>query len=140
MRRLALFLLALTTGFSLDAATLDAQLVRASKSFTATDDALASLQPKLKKLFGYDHYRQLGRQQTALATGTRHRLNLGEGFTLFVTPRATTAHSSTVALEWYSGKTALVKTTATLAENSPLLIKGPEVGYDWIVLALTVRP
>jgi hypothetical protein len=140
MRRLILILFALTAGLTLHAGSLDAQLIRASKALTETDVALLPLHPKLKTLFGYEHYQQLGRQQTALRTGGRQLLNLGEGFTLFVTPHGTTANTCTVALEWYSGKTAILKTTATLTEKSPLLIKGPEVGHDWIVLALTFRP
>ncbi len=140
MRVLATILAALTIAIAAQAGTLDAKLIRASADLQQTDSDLLDFRPKLHKLFGYDHYRQLGHRSEQLSDGARRLLNLGEGFTIFVTPKAAGDKTHTVELEWYSGKVSLIKSTIKLNEKSPVFIKGPEVGKDWIILALTIQP
>jgi hypothetical protein len=140
MRTLFLIGGILLAALNLHAANLDATLIRASGDLEQTDAELAKLKPKLKKLFGYEHYRQLGHSAEPLVLDQRKRLNLSKGFTVFVTHRADSKKTHTVDLEWYSGKAAIVKSTIKLTEGSPVLIKGPEVGKDWIILALTAAP
>lgn len=140
MRRLTIIVTALFLALSAYAASLDATLIRASNEGKETDARLKDLEPKLKKVFGFQYYQQLGHQTESLRDNDRKLLNLGEGFTIFVTSKAVEKKRHTLELEWYSGKTLLVKSTAKLSEKEPLLIKGPAVGRDWIVLALTMQP
>ncbi len=137
MRLLFTGLVVLLLAANAHAASLQARLVQASNSADATDTALNDLEPKLKKEFGYNFYHLLGIQQASLDHGTKSRLDLGEGFVLFVTPRSEDRKGHKVELEWWSGNTLLVKTVARVPVKCSVLIKGPGVGDDWIILALS---
>jgi len=130
--------LVLATSFA-HAASIEARLVRASNDLKVVDPSLKELQPKLKKKFGYDFYQQLGIQQEVLRENKTYRLNLGEGFVVFVTPKSQTKKVHELELEWTSGRASLVKTTVKIPEGNHLFIKGPAVADDWILLAITIR-
>ncbi|MDW8343620.1 MAG: hypothetical protein RMM51_03925 [Verrucomicrobiae bacterium] len=119
---------------------LEVRLIRASHELKTTDDDLKPLLPTLKKLFGYEHYTRLGNHhQQKFPPAQRRRLDLGEGFTIFITVTNSDPRGADVEFEWYSGKAALVKSNVRLTPNSPLLVRGPEVGKDWIILALQLH-
>jgi hypothetical protein len=124
---------------SAQAASIEARLVRASNDQKATDPSLKGIEPKLRKKFGYKYYQQLGVQQEVLHEDKTYRLNLGEGFVLFVTPKSTVKKVHEMDLEWTSGRASLVKSTVKISEGSHLFIKGPGVADDWILLVVTVR-
>jgi hypothetical protein len=130
-------LLSLTT--PANAAQVQARLIRASNDEKLADERLKSLHRQLKKQFGYPYYEQMGEKQEALKTDTVSRLDLGEGFVVFVTPKATDKKVHELEIEWTSGKASLVKSTVKISEGGHLFIKGPAVANDWIVLALTVH-
>jgi len=48
------------------AASIEARLIRASNTDDKPDEQLSKLEPKLKKVFGYRHYKQLGIQKAPL--------------------------------------------------------------------------
>jgi len=66
---------------------VQARLVRASNDEKLDDARLKSLHSQLKKQFGYPYYQQMGEQHEALKADATHRLDLGEGFVLFISPR-----------------------------------------------------
>jgi hypothetical protein len=137
----ALFLLLLLCGAA-NAANIEARLIRAGGQSAGADEKLADIAGKLKAQFGYEHYRQLGAQQRAMPVELDKpvKIDLGEGFTLFITPlKPAEKKAHTVRLEWYSGKAVLVNSTVKLAPGSHLLIKGPDVANSAIVLAVTLR-
>jgi hypothetical protein len=137
MRWLILFLLLGVA--TAEATQVQARLIRASNDVKLADDRLQALQPQLKKKFGYPYYQQLGEKQEALKAGTTNRLNLGEGFVVFVTPKSQDKKANELEIEWTSGKASLVRSTVKIPNGGYLFIKGPGVANDWIVLALTVR-
>lgn len=121
-----------------DAATLHAQLIRATNDAEASDPQLQPLLPELSRTFGYKFYRQIGSRRQTLPAHQLQRLDLGEGFVLFARLKHSSGDAHEIELEWYSGKAKLTQTTATIPTGRRLLIKGPAVGKDWIVLAVTV--
>ncbi|HUI07703.1 MAG TPA: hypothetical protein VL486_11940 [Verrucomicrobiae bacterium] len=139
MRSLLVALLALLVAGSTQAASIEARLIRASNDKKVTDPSLRDIEPRLKRRFGYEYYQLLGVQQEVLREHKTYRLNLGEGFVVFVTPKSTSQRMHEMDLEWTSGKASLVKTTVKIAEGNHLFIKGPGVGDDWIVLVVTLR-
>ena len=134
---LAIFLVGLAYGAQ--AASIEARLVRASNDKKATDSSLKDIEPKLRKKFGYENYQQLGVQQEVLRENKTYRLNLGEGFVVFVTPKSIVKKVHELDLEWTSGRASLVKSTVRISEGGHLFIKGPGVADDWILLVITVR-
>ena len=138
MRGAALVCLLLLVAVPVEAATFRARLIRASHNQQATDPRLEDIQPKLQKVFGYERYHQLGQRQTVLTEGRSQRMDLGEGFVLFVRERGVKDGEHLVDLEWYSGKAAISQQSLKLRPNQYLFIKGPEVGKDWIILSVSV--
>jgi hypothetical protein len=132
-------LLALLLVGAVDAAQVQARLIRASNDEKLADDRLKALQPKLEKKFGYKYYQQLGEKRADLKPGTTDRLDLGEGFVVFATPKSVDKKVHELEVEWTSGKASLVKSTVKISEGSHLFVKGPGVANDWIVLVLTVH-
>ena len=124
---------------NLQAAQVQARLIRASNDEKLADARLKSIQPQLKKRFGYPYYQQMGAKEEALGADTIHRLDVGEGFVVFIKPKAVEKKIHELDLEWTSGRASLVKTTVKIPEGSNLFIRGPGVANDWIVLALTVH-
>ncbi len=139
MRWIATLSLSLLLALPARAANVQARLIRASNESGKSDTSLSDLQVKLKEKFGYKFYQQLGAQQQPLKTGTKLQLDLGQNFQVFVTPKSSDKHEQSLELEWYYGKTLLVRSVVKIVENGHLLVKGPEVGNDWIVLAVSVR-
>ncbi|HUJ09478.1 MAG TPA: hypothetical protein VL171_05575 [Verrucomicrobiae bacterium] len=137
--RVLLALLLVGLAFNTQAASIEARLVRGSNDTKAVDSKLQDLEPKLKKQFGYEYYQQLGVQKARLQENKTRRLNLGEGFVLFVTPKSIVEKVHELDLEWTSGRASLVKTTVRIPEGDYLFIKGPAVADDWILLVVTVH-
>lgn len=137
--RVLLTILLVGLAYGAQAASIEARLVRASNEKKAADPSLKDIEPKLKKRFGYEYYQQLGVQQETLRESKTYRLNLGEGFVVFVTPRSTVKKVHELDLEWTSGRASLVKSTVKISEGSHLFIKGPGVADDWILLVVTVH-
>ena len=139
MRPLLVIFLAIGLTCGAQAASLEARLIRASNDKKAADPSLKDVESKLKKRFGYEYYQQLGVQQETLRENKTYRLNLGEGFVVFVTPKSTTKKIHEMDLEWTSGRASLVKSTVKLSEGNHLFIKGPAVANDWILLVITLH-
>lgn len=139
MRALLTGTMVLLLAASAQAANLHARLLRASNEPGLVDTRLKDIEPRLREQFGYKFYRQLGVGRAKLKPDVMERLDLGEGFTLFVTMQGTEKSQHTLALEWYSGKAALVRTTVKIGNHRHLFIKGPGVGEEMIALAVTVH-
>ena len=139
MRGCVCAVLALLIAAQSQAATLQTHLIRASNETSKSDPQIKDLEVALRKQFGYQHYQLLGVKSAALKISAPQRLELGEGFAMAVTPKGVDKKVHELAVEWISGKTSLVRSTVKIAQDSHLFIKGPEVGNDWIILALSVK-
>lgn len=138
--RLLIAILALSLlGNCARAASVQARLIRATNDDVKQEGKLKDIEPELRKTFGYAHYQQLGAERASLDKEKCHRLNLGEGFVVFIRPKACENKTHEFEAEWTSGKVSLVKTTVKVPEKKSIFIRGPEVGKDWIVLSLTVQ-
>jgi len=139
MRNLIFCLAGLLMVASAHADAVEARLIRASNEKAAADEAVQDLTGKLKKVFGYQHYKQLGKEKKDLKGSAVVSLNIGEGFTLFCHPKATTGKKHEMDVEMYSGKTLIVKQEKlSIAEKNVVFIRGPEVGSTVLIVALTV--
>jgi hypothetical protein len=137
MRWLVAALLGVVLTASVQAASIEVRLIRASNETDKPDEQLVVLEPKLKKVFGYRHYRQLGLQRGMFKENGKLRLDLGEGIVVFITPRATEKKGQMLDFEMYSGRAALVKSTVRVGRGE-LLVKGPDVGDTVLVVSLAV--
>ena len=130
----AIFWLAATT----QAASVQALLIRASNDPGTNDAPLQALAPKLQKSFGFQKYQQLGAKTDELKLQKRSQLNIGKGFVVYATAKKIAQTEHELEIEWFSGKTSLVKSTIKLMPGRQVFIKGPEVGKEWIILSLDI--
>jgi hypothetical protein len=138
MRWLIAVLLGAALSAGVQAASIEARLIRASNDDATPDEQLTKLEPKLKKVFGYQHYLQLGIQKALLKDKEPLRLNLGEGIVILISPKADEKKVRVMDFEMYSGKAALVKSTVRVPHSREMLIKGPGVGSTLLVVSLVV--
>jgi hypothetical protein len=138
MRWLVAILLVVALSAGVQAASIEARLIRASNEDEKTDEQLTKLEPKLKKVFGYQHYQQLGSQKAPLKDKESLRLNLGEGIVVLITPKADEKKVRIMDFEMYSGRAALVKSTIRVRRDREMLIKGPGVGDTLLVVSFVV--
>jgi hypothetical protein len=138
MRWLVAVLLGVALSAGVQAASIEARLIRASNEDEKPDDRLTKLEPKLKKVFGYQHYQQLGIQRAPLKYRETLRLNLGEGITILITPKADDKKVRIMDFEMYSGRAALVKSTVRVPDDRQMLIRGPGVGSTLLVVSFVV--
>lgn len=138
MRWLLAVLLGVALSAGVQAASIEARLIRASNEDAKPDEQLTKLEPKLKKVFGYQHYLQLGIQKAPLKDKEPLRLNLGEGIVILITPKADEKRVRIMDFEMYSGKAALVKSTMRVPHDCEMFIKGPEVGNTLLLVSFVV--
>ena len=138
MRWLIAILLGVALSTGVQAVSIEARLIRASNGDEKPDEQLTKLEPKLKKVFGYQHYQQLGIQKAPLKDQESLRLNLGEGIVVLITPKAEEKKVRIMDFEMYSGRAALVKSTVRVRRDREMLIKGPGVGDTLLVVSFAV--
>ncbi len=120
------------------APTLVTRLVKASNELEQSDPTLEDLYQRLKKLAGFERYQQLERQVTALQPNAPVDVPLGKDFRVTATYLGKTAKGHRIKIHWVSGKTVIASEKKVL-KTGGLLIKGPEVGKAWIILAVAIR-
>lgn len=141
MRTLILIMTAsLWLTLSASAEQIQARLIRASHKEQPSDPHLDDVRKELKEKFGFPHYAIMGKARRELAPGKQQRLDVGEGFVVLATDKTKKedAKKRSVEVEWYSGSTLLIKFTAEMGPKGTVLVKGPEVGKDWIILGLSL--
>lgn len=138
MRWLGAVILVFALAAGVQAASIEARLIRASNETEKPDEQLTKLEPKLKKVFGYQYYKQLGVQKAPLKDNERLRLDLGEGIVIFVTPKTEEKKARNMDFEMYSGRAALVKSTLHVPRDHETLVKGPEVGSSLLIVSFAV--
>ncbi len=120
------------------AASIQARLIRASMENAVHDEQIKDVQPKLKKIFGYEHYKQIGFQRQPLKEKAVTTLNLGEGFVLNITPKSSDKKAHLLNINLVSGKVSVVQASIEVGEKKPVFIKGPEVGSTLLIISLSV--
>jgi hypothetical protein len=140
MRLILAIGLAFLVAASSEAASVQARLIRASNvTPPATDASLKDIQGKLKEQFGYNSYRRLGAKKQTIKSNDKLSFDLGNDFSLLVVPKNADAKQRELEIEWYSGKTLLVRSSIKVLHNGHVFINGPQVGEDLIVLAISVH-
>jgi hypothetical protein len=140
MRTLILIIVAgLLWTLDASAQQIQARLIRATHTEHPSDPALDDVRKELKEKFGFPHYAIMGKARRELVPGNQQRLDLGDGFVVLMTDKTEKADAKkrSVEVEWYSSSTLLVKFTAEIGTKGTVLVKGPEVGKDWIILGLS---
>jgi hypothetical protein len=99
---------------------------------------LASFQKTLSDLFGYNQFDVIGESNKVLATGQEDWLATSKYFGLHVDARGASESGYDLNLKLFQEQQVLLETDTKLSKDSPLVIKGPQVGSGQLLLVLRV--
>jgi hypothetical protein len=97
---------------------------------------IASLEKTLVELFGYNQFDIIGESNKALNTGQEDWLASSKYFSLHVDARGVNDNGYELNLKLFQDKQLLLETETKLSRQSPLVIKGPQVGGGQLLLVL----
>jgi hypothetical protein len=99
---------------------------------------IAALEKTLVDLFGYNQFEIIGESSKILATGQEDWLATSKYFALHVDARGVTETGYDLNLKLFQEQQVLLETDTKLSKESPLVIKGPQVGSGQLLLVLVV--
>ena len=99
---------------------------------------IAPLQKTLVELFGYNQFDIIGESTKRLDTGQEDWLAISKYFSLHVDARGVNESGYELNLKLFQDKELLLETETKLSKQSPLVIKGPQVGSGQLLLVLVV--
>lgn len=104
-----------------------------------TPSELSSFQDTLRELFGYNQFRLIGDARKTLRKGDENWETSSKHFALKVDSTGAVASGYLLKLQLWQDKEMLLETEAKLSKQSPLVIKGPQVGDGQLLLLLVVQ-
>lgn len=100
---------------------------------------LTGIEQTLKDLFGYNQFQVIGQSRKTLRTGEEDWLASSKYFALHVDAQGESEAGYLLNLKLYKEKELLLDWDAKLSKESPLVIKGPQVGSGQLVLVLLLE-
>jgi hypothetical protein len=99
---------------------------------------LGRIEKTLVDLFGYNQFDIIGESNKTLKTGDEDWLASSKYFSLHVDARGVTPAGYELNLKLFQDKQLLLETETKLSKQSPLVIKGPQIGGGQLLLVLIV--
>lgn len=100
---------------------------------------IAPFQKTLSELFGYNQFEIIGESSKTLTTGQEDWMATSKYFSLHVDARGESESGYELGLRLYQEKQVLLETDTKLSKDSPLVIKGPQVGGGQLILVLAIN-
>ena len=100
---------------------------------------LNKLEGTLRKFFGYNQYQVIAQSRQALKTGEEDWRASSKYFSLHVNSHPDGKAAYRLNLQLFQEQKLLLETEAKLSKQSPLVIRGPQVGDGQLVLLLVVE-
>lgn len=119
--------------------TLKAVMILASDEPSPPDGRLASIEPKLRQVFRYASYRQMGEGSLAVALPGKGTIQLGGGYALDVDAAALEGGRIRTQVTWRKGGARLLSTSAKVQRNSPTVLGGASQGKGKLIVTLVVQ-
>jgi hypothetical protein len=105
-----------------------------------TPAELRNIEETLKELFGYNQYTVIGQSKKAVVTGSEDWMAQSKYFSLHVDSKEGNDKTGyRVNLKLFQEKNLLLEWDAKLSKESPIVVKGPQVGDGQLILLLVVR-
>jgi hypothetical protein len=100
---------------------------------------LTRIEQTLKNLFGYNQFEVIGQSRKTLKTGEEDWLAASKYFALHVDAQGEHRGGYVLNLKLYKQNELLLEWDTKLSKESPLVIKGPQVGSGQLLLVLLVQ-
>ncbi|MBV9008253.1 MAG: hypothetical protein JO354_03665 [Verrucomicrobia bacterium] len=104
-----------------------------------TPAEIAHLEGTLRQLFGYSRIQLIGEARQTLKSGQEDWVATSKYFALHVDARGQKNGAYVLNLKLFQDKKLLLETDAKLNKQSPLVIRGPQVGDGQLVIVLVVQ-
>ena len=112
----------------------------------AIPSELASIEPTLKELFGYNQFEVIGQSRKTLKDGQENWLAASKHFSLRIDAQGPSEGGYVLNLKLIQRETTeppseqtILETATKLSKRSPLVIKGPQIGSGQLLLVLVVQ-
>ena len=99
---------------------------------------LGRIEKTLVELFGYNQFEVIGESNKTLKSGDEDWLASSKYFSLHVDAKGVTTGGYELNLKLFKDKQLLLETETKLSKQSPLVIKGPQIGGGQLLLVLIV--
>jgi hypothetical protein len=120
--------------------TLKAVLIHASNHPAPIDSRLERVEYKLRRIFGFEHYRFLGESSVILNLPGDASLDLARGHRLKLSGSKAKGDSVRVRVEWLSGDESLLTTSVVMERKSaPAILGGPAHEGGNLIVTLEAR-
>jgi len=148
MQRRSILLLSVSLALMLGAASADASQTVWSGLVIANNMAqpepipadLKGMEDTLKGWFGYNQYKVIGQSRKVLVTGSEDWLAQSKYFSLHVDSKEGNDKTGyRVKLKLFQERNLLLEWEAKLSKESPIMVKGPQVGDGQLILVLVVQ-
>ena len=148
MQRRSILLLGVSLALMLGAASADASQTVWSGLVIANNMAqpepipadLKGMEDTLKGWFGYNQYKVIGQSRKVLVTGSEDWLAQSKYFSLHVDSKEGNDKTGyRVKLKLFQERNLLLEWEAKLSKESPIMVKGPQVGDGQLILVLVVQ-
>jgi hypothetical protein len=101
---------------------------------------LKRVEDTLKGWFGYNQYRVIGQSRNVVVTGAEDWMAQSKYFSLHVDSKEGNDKTGyRLNLKLFQEKSLLLEWEARLTKESPIMIKGPQVGDGELILLLVVQ-
>jgi hypothetical protein len=105
---------------------------------------LRSLAPRLKRVFGYNQFEIVGKDEAPIEDGAERKLTPSRAFWIDLKARKASVKEARggylLNLRLYQNEKPIVDTVALIAPESPLFFRGPMHAKGQIIVALQVEP
>ncbi len=113
-------------------------LIEASDKPAPLDRRLDRVEYRLRRIFGFEHYRFLGEASQQTGLPATFRLSPGQGYTLDIEARRGSDGIRTKVV-WRKGGQAILSTTLVLHKGNPSVLGGPRHNGGTIIVSLSVE-
>jgi hypothetical protein len=101
---------------------------------------LKGVEDALKDWFGYNQYKVIGQSRKVLVTGSEDWLAQSKYFSLHVDSKEGNDKTGYgLGLKLFQERNVLLEWEAKLTKQSPIMVKGPQVGDGQLILLLVVQ-
>jgi hypothetical protein len=119
--------------------TIEAMMILASDDSAPLDRRLDRIEYKLRRIFGFEHYRHFGEGRVTVELPAETTLQLGKGYRLRIDARKADKGRIRTRVEWFKGEQPLLSTSVVLKKGAPAILGGPPHGEGTLIVTLTAK-
>ncbi len=119
-------------------ASVEAMLIHASDRPAPLDIRMEKVEYRLRRIFGFEHYRFMGKTSAIIHPPAQVRLEIHEDYVLHI--NATSSNDRVRAqVRWMQDRESLLSTSVAQRRGIPVILGGPPHEGGTLILILTFK-